>query len=282
MKYGCPSFKELERAFIKDMEEQNPDDLIKKYLDRYSSVFNMDNAHSIEIKVGDVFFRGRKGCLQIPISIDDFDTITNYPFYSMDISAPPSILASSGRFNRDGYSYLYLASDVETCVSEIHLEVKQVCSVANFKCKNGGKYFRMIPDPCYFDEFDMLIYEILTQPIHSEIKYKYRMTQFFADIIKQQGYRGIYFKSTQSEGENIVCFYPNDFEYIPFSERIVTATKIQYSIEVLDEEYKQYPDYRKYMMSNSSLDEIVENHVEHILNRTKYEDAKELIKRDKA
>lgn len=269
MKDNYLSQENLKKKIIKDMEQQNPDEVFNKY---YKQVENL-NLCSYTIKSGETFYRGRKGFLEIPAAIDDFNTVIAYPYYGSQIEAPPPIQTRGGRFNRDGYSYLYLTSDRETCVAEIHLEVQQVCSIAQFKCIKDGKYLQLIPDPNYQDEYELMMYHILTQPIHSEIQYKYRLTQLFSDIIKRLGYRGIYFKSTQANGYNIVCFYPQDFDYIEYSERMITAKKIQYTIEEVQESYKQYHDYRRLLNSyNSEIEEIRENQIEHITKRQEFDD----------
>lgn len=262
--------KELrKRSLIVDMENKNPDDIFEQYFNLFKGL----NLHEHEIKIGDTFCRGRKGRLEIPGAIDDCNTFFTYPYYGEEIGAPPPIKTSGGRFNRDGYSYLYLSSNEETCAAEIHLEVNQICSIAKFKCVKPGRYLRLIPDPNYQDEYELPLYEILTQPIHDEIRYMYHVTQLFSDIIKQLDYKGIYFKSTQTEGYNIICFYPEDFEYVNFSERMFTASKVQYTIEVVQENYKEYHDYRRVMSSyNSDEDDLREKQFDHISERIAAED----------
>lgn len=262
--------KELFRKrLIADIEDKNPDDIFEQYFNLFKGL----NLHEHEIKIGDTFCRGRKGRLEIPGAIDDYNTLFTYPYYGDEIGAPPPIKTSGGRFNRDGYSYLYLSSNEETCAAEIHLEVNQICSIAKFKCVKTGPYLRLIPDPNYQDEYEVLLYEILTQPIHDEIRYMYHITQLFSDIIKRLDYKGIYFKSTQTEGYNIICFYPEDFEYVNFSERMFTASKIQYTIEVVQENYKRYHDYRKVMGSyDSDEEDFREKRLDHISERIAAED----------
>ena len=74
------------------------------------------------IKSGETFYRGRKGFLEIPAAIDDFNTVIAYPYYGSQIEAPPPIQTRGGRFNRDGYSYLYLTSDT---IEEVQESYKQ-------------------------------------------------------------------------------------------------------------------------------------------------------------
>ncbi|RGI45537.1 hypothetical protein DXB52_12615 [Ruminococcus sp. OM04-4AA] len=51
-----------------------------------------------------------------------------------------------------------------------------------------------------------ILYDILTRPVHSDIKDYYLVTQFFSDIFKMLGYDGIVFFSTQGSGKNVVSF----------------------------------------------------------------------------
>ena len=264
--------KIIEEEIVYDIKHHNPNEIFDKYFNKFKEL----HLHKSEIKVGDVFCRGRKGYLGISGAIDDCNTVFSYPYYGKEIGAPPPINTMGGRFNRDGYSYLYLTSDEKTCAAEIHIEVNQICSIAKFECIKSGDYLRLIPDPNYQNEYEMILYDILTQPIHDEIKYKYYITQLFSDIIKQLDYRGIYFKSTQSDGCNVVCFYPKDFKYIDFSERMFRATNIQYTIEEVQESYKDYSDYRRLMNSyNSDETDIREKQFEHIVERIEADDQEE-------
>lgn len=106
MKDNYLSQENLEKKIIKDMEQQNPDEVFNKY---YKQVENL-NLCSYTIKSGETFYRGRKGFLEIPAAIDDFNTVIAYPYYGSQIEAPPPIQTRGGRFNRDGYSPLYIPS----------------------------------------------------------------------------------------------------------------------------------------------------------------------------
>lgn len=247
-----------------DLYSKNPDDIFEDYF-KYLSNLNMP---SCRVNTGKVYFRARKGYLNLPGAIDDLDTYISYPFYNRELNAPPPIMSAGGRFNREGTSFLYLASTVKTCIAEIHLEVNQICSVGRFKCIRRGKYLHV---PSSQDITGL--YKILTQPIYSEIKHKYLITQFLSDIFKKMGFRGIIFDSTQSSGTNIVCYYPSDYEFVEYSEKMYTATKIIYRIKEVHESYKQYTDYRRLLgPGNISHDEDEEQYFDHINKRIIHDD----------
>lgn len=48
-----------------------------------------------------------------------------------DIAAAPILFTSGGRFNREGTSFLYLGSDINTCVSQLKLEKDKYVVVEN-------------------------------------------------------------------------------------------------------------------------------------------------------
>ncbi|WP_312832505.1 RES family NAD+ phosphorylase [Sedimentibacter saalensis] len=247
-----------------DLYSKNPDDIFEDYFKYFSNL----NMSSCRVNTGKVYYRARKGYHNFPGTIDDLDTYISYPFYNRELNAPPAIMAAGGRFNREGTSFLYLASTVKTCIAEIHLEVNQICSVGEFKCIRSGKYLHV---PSSQDITSL--YKTLTQPIYSEIKHKYLITQFLSDIFKKMEFRGIIFNSTQSSGINIVCYYPSDFEFVEYSEKMYTATRISYSIKEVPESYKQYTDYRRLLSpGNISHDEDNEQRFDHIDERIRHDD----------
>lgn len=73
-------------------------------------------------------------------AIDDCDINVTFPYYGSQISAPPTSMSRAGRFNRSSYSYLYMATSKETCISELKLDVGQFCSIAEFKPVNKGRF----------------------------------------------------------------------------------------------------------------------------------------------
>ncbi|MDM0716659.1 RES family NAD+ phosphorylase [Clostridium perfringens] len=212
-----------------DLRENNPDEILNKYV----KYFLEKKLKTICIKKDMEFYRGRIGKCIVPGAIDDHNTEFIMPYYGGMIKAAPPINTSGGRFNRAGFSYLYLATNLDTCFAEVHLQVGQECSIARFKCVENIELINLS------DSNNNLIlkawYDIITQPVHDEIKYKYFITQFISDVLRNLNSNGLYFESVQANGHNIVCFKPDKFELINHSEKIYKAKKIKYEyIEVED------------------------------------------------
>lgn len=253
--------EKLTKMLEKDLNDNNPD----KILNDHVEYFSKKELKKISIKKGDEFYRGRIGKMIVPGAIDDYNTQFIMPYYGREISVAPSLYTSGGRFNRAGMSYLYLTTDLETCFAEVHLKVGQECSVAKFKCVNDIELINLSD---FGDDLELKIwYEIITQPVHDEIKYKYLITQFIAEVLMKLNINGLYFKSVQSTGDNIVCFKPDNFELIMYSEKLYMAKKIKYDyIQVEDtiRKFSQRDD--SHLISDLNTDFVEENEkqIEHL------------------
>ena len=237
--------KEFEYIITEDLMKRNPDEL----LDTYTEYFAQKKLPIKSIGNGEKFYRGRIGYTTISGSIDDLSKEFILPYNGDEIKAPPPIHAIGGRFNRQGTSYLYLADDIETCLAEVHLQIGQACSIAEFICLDN---IELIDLTNFEDDNEMQVWlKILTQPIHSDINYKYNETRFLADVFKTINRIGIYFDSVQANGHNIVCFNPLLFGLVQFSEKIYTARKIKYDIEELNDSIKEFSKNGKQNPINS-------------------------------
>ena len=95
----------------------------------------------------------------------------------------------------------------------------------------------------------------------------------FADVFKKIGYDGMIFFSTQGTGKNIVSFKKEHFKYVKYSEKMYKASKISYEYEMIEDEYKKYTDYQKYLgPGNISEDEKRESKYQYIQEKISYED----------
>jgi hypothetical protein len=160
------------------------------------------------------------------------------PFTNQDLSAPPPTLASSGRLNRQGVSFLYLATDEETSLSEVRPHPGQKVSVGAFKSSRGLRVadFRKISILNYCDSDEHLeefvffkrIDELFSLPIPPEDRGKYTITQFLSDAIRHLGFDGIGYKSSVAKGSNLVLFDPSSFTYEPNSAKVVEILELQY------------------------------------------------------
>lgn len=256
----------LDSFETKSIDESELD--IKKLLQE-----NQSELTFTEIQVAEKYYRARVNCNHMKGSIDDMPLDITFPYYDSDIGAPPTIYCKAGRFNRESFSYLYLSTSKETCVSELKLDVSQVCSIAEFESVKSGKYIDL-RNP----KSKSLMYclnKILLVPVNSENKYIYYLTQTFSSVIKQLGIRGIIYPSSKNlncNDYNIVSFYPEDFKYIKYSEKLFSINKIEYTITRKDESYKRYKDYDKLLNNyNENEEDKNEKLFDYIQEKIDYE-----------
>ncbi len=170
--------------------------------------------------------------------------ISDSQLTNTDMGAPPIGFASSGRANPFGISYLYMASTIETALSEVRPFNDGIVYVSelliNEDFKNDAIRFidltnpRRDVSPFVFseDEYEQLIYSLslletfssdLSKPVKPhKSDLEYLPTQFICEYIKSLNYKGIIFNSSFGNGVNFVAFDTNLF--IPL---IPKAYKIQ-------------------------------------------------------
>lgn len=252
----------------KDISSNNPNEILEIYTDIFRE--NIEKLHKRKIDMGKIFFRARAGCGKFRGAIDDLDIEVDIPYFQRDIEAAPIFLVTGGRFNREGNSFLYLASDINTCVSELKLEKNQICSIGKFECVKALEYLDLTINS--EDDFFNTVKEIMLQPIHNEIRYKYLITQFISDIIKSIGFSGIIYESTQGTGENIVCFDSSAYKFVDYSDEMHKVTRIIYEVSKVEEGYKEYHRYDELLNTCNLNEEDEQDKVfDYIQNKIDYE-----------
>lgn len=151
-------FEELEKKILKE----NYSDFFGDILEDFKK--EKDKFKTEIIDTGQIFYRARVGNGVIEAAIDDLDIKCKIPYFGSDMEKPPAKFVQGGRFNRQGVSYLYLADNIETCIAEIHLQVGQICSIVEFECVKKGNYVLIESNS------EEILYDILTRPVHSDIK----------------------------------------------------------------------------------------------------------------
>lgn len=255
--------KQLSKMIESHLKENNPEELLIEYKTYFSSkIF-----HKRIIKKGERFYRGRIGNITIQGAIDDCNHEFILPHYEKGIEVPPALFVGGGRFNRAGTAYLYLATDLETCLAEIHLQVGQFCSIAEFECLEDIELINLSD---FGDDLELKIwYEEITQPVHEEIRYKYLITQFMSEVFMQFNNVGLYFQSVQSNGDNIVCFQPNKFKLLQYSEKLYKAEKITYKYSQVKDtirEFSERDDTHLINSCNTEFEEDNERKIEYMIN----------------
>lgn len=181
-------------------------------------------------KKGKVFFRAR---------------ISEKDGFSKDkMKAPPLGKASSGRVNPMGISYLYLASDSKTAISEVRAGALDYVTIAKFKLLEDiniidfEKIEKISP---FFNGIDITALAInnnILKTINKEISrplggsgraLDYLPTQYISDYIKSIGeWQGIKYKSTLGDGDNLAIFNEELFECVEIEVKQIGTLNYSY------------------------------------------------------
>ncbi|WP_329373809.1 RES family NAD+ phosphorylase [Bacillus albus] len=232
------------RSLMNTLKYRNYYEVVKQLTDKLRSIKDYIGYYLKE----EEFYRARIGvakeCTYSPVDDDILDEgeyfKTYLPYRGKSIGSPPPQKCNEGRMNRNGVSFLYLASDIETAISENRPSRKHLISIGRFKRKSE-LYVANFNDINYKDFCisDKLIDDyIFLKDIEKSFSIPkpnkdYRETQCFAEAMLNLGFEGIAYKSslTNSDGYNLVIFTPDKFEYdINFSQ-VYEVEKVQYKYE---------------------------------------------------
>ena len=191
------------------------EDEIKKIISNHSS------AASSCIETSETLYRARIGFKEKKQPfVEDFVPKTHYlPYTGVDIGAPPPYLATGGRVNRTGVSFLYCATDKYTAISEVRPHPGDRVSLAKFNANQALSVFDLSGNKLlhYFENDKLLdtyktfntLDVLLNKTIPPSDRTHYSITQLIADCIRQLGFDGVIFNSTVGSGKNIVLFDQN-------------------------------------------------------------------------
>lgn len=185
-----------------------------------------------------LYWRSRIGFTEIAKFITITAVKLKTAYTHSDIGAPPAMKATPGRANRQGVSFLYLASDKHTALGEVRPHPGHYVSIGKFESLKDltmadlrfvdlSKFYN---DPKKLETFKLLrdLGDELGLAVLPEEKQNYLITQFISDIIRQLGFDGILFNSSVSNGHNLVIFDPNDFRYLDNDGELVRIVTVDY------------------------------------------------------
>ena len=147
------------------------------------------------------------------------------PYPLDEMGAPPSDIASHGRANPAGISYLYLGSTSEVCIAEVRPHPGQRIAVAKFEVGQAKVLDLRDPrkrvSPFLLENREEIgdllallplierLGEELSKPVlPSSAAYEYTPSQYLCEYIKSKGYHGVVYGSSVSEGVNLALFNP--------------------------------------------------------------------------
>ncbi len=193
----------------------------------YSSLFTSYHKNEIDGNFSELL-----GQLTKPIYKDQNffrARISDKVLNSNDMKMPPKGLSSGGRANPVGISYLYLASNLETCIAEVRPSNSSQLQISQFTLTKDMNVLDLTSPRCDIsatvfegDEIEDILNHVnlletlsheLSKPIlPDKSNIDYIPTQFLCEFIKSVGsYDGIIFNSSFGHGVNYVFFSQEEF-----------------------------------------------------------------------
>ena len=152
------------------------------------------------------------------------DTNITEVHHYQELAPAPKNYSTNNRMSPAGISYMYLATDLKTCIKETHLNEKDSFIAGKFSTRRPLKildlsFIPKIPtvsifsneynhDWTWIQEFVRDFSNEISKPISSEEKdIEYIPTQILSEYIRKLGYEGIKFESSVNRNSyNIVLF----------------------------------------------------------------------------
>jgi hypothetical protein len=207
---------------------------IKAILEEYRDVA------SLLLKENMVLYRARVGFREKKRSFSmGFETEFHYtPYKGSEIGAPPPHIATSGRINRAGVSFLYCATEKFTAISEVRPHPGDRVSLAKILLNSDAKVFDLSSTQllAYFENDEKLdkfkplntLGFLINETIPPSERIRYSITQLISDCIRQLGFEGIAFNSTVGDGKNIVLFDQGITSQDESGAEVVNVESVEY------------------------------------------------------
>jgi RES domain len=184
-----------------------------------TAVLDTSNSRKENVPQDTILYRAQIGHDVDTVDVDNEPWEEPCPF-SPDRMKPLKYQASEGRANPKGIPYLYLATQLNTAISEVRPWVGALVSVAQLKVTrpltvvNCSKEERRLL--AYADEPDAPereravwrdINHAFSRPVtQNDLVADYVPTQVLAELFRQNGFDGIGYKSSLGSGHNLALF----------------------------------------------------------------------------
>lgn len=239
----CKADPPLIARIASELASKNHDSFEKETLSAISKYCQMIEE---QIPEGTEFFRARIGITNRRlVQLDNGIIEAHYEGHSgAEMGPPHPPIASAGRLNRAGVSFLYIATDECTAVSEIRPHPGHKVSVARATSSATIKVARLtgLDFFDYYESEELLNFywlmqtldKLFSMPITPEERQtKYIVSQVFSDAFRLIGFEGIRYRSGVGTGENLVVFDCDGILKFDASECVL--------VERLKYEYKALP-----------------------------------------
>jgi len=162
-----------------------------------------------------------------------------------EMGKPPKEKVLNGRANPLGIPYLYLASNIETAISEVRGHKEEKLTIAEFEMKSNLELADLRDPQHNISPFEIsedneieLIYKNmpflillgneLSKPIiPREANLEYLPSQYLSELIKHIGFHGIIYKSSITGGNNYVIFNDSKLRITSLSEYKIISVDVK-------------------------------------------------------
>lgn len=171
------------------------------------------------------------------------EAMKNYyePYANETLGAPPVGSTTAGRVNRPGVSYLYLATDATTAASEIRPHPGELLSIGCFDLARKQRVADLRAHPLEKlwhsdEELDLLELIIAMENAFATSappsdRGPYSITQFLGELFRQLPFDGVLFRSTVSDGDNLVLFGPSAVAWVEGTSVVREVKRVLYEFE---------------------------------------------------
>jgi hypothetical protein len=162
-------------------------------------------------------------------------------FKKIDLHKPiPAICLNGGRGNPPGISYLYLASSINTAISEVRPNVGDKVAVGEFVIDNVNlidlrkpfssspfKYGSNLKKAFDYRNILLMLSKELARPILPQASsIEYVPTQYLCELIKSLKFDGILYNSSITKGYNVLLF--KNFDCLNFDDYIIRGINLKH------------------------------------------------------
>jgi hypothetical protein len=209
------------------------DEAINRFVNLNIQIMN-ENRYFIDFEFGEILtyaskyysafvasdtmlYRSRLGGKKSDISLFEIDE----PFPLVEMMNPDWEITPDGRANPFGVPYLYTSMERETSICELRPWMSAKISLITFSLNRELQILDLtnsfILPHQYIDPQNLhdvipncilnLFSSRLSYPVDpSSLRQSYLITQYFSEFVKKSGYKGLKYKSSISDGNNLVLF----------------------------------------------------------------------------
>lgn len=230
------------------------------------------------INAGHGFYRAQLGC---DLEQRDDGSEWEHPWPPARMIPNPKFIKSSGRANPAGFAYLYLATNHATALAETRPWLNESVTLAIFGLKKSARlvvcqaqpedilhrYLQKEHSPTEIEQYVWNdIGHAFARPVdRDDHQSAYIPTQIIAEAFKAEGFDGLAYRSSLSQGVNVVLFDPNSAEL---------THRFAYTLKRVRYDFDAVPNYAISWSGGSIVNKIETDSSNSSKNRRKAKKAK--------